>query len=556
VRTGRTTLALALALPALAALALGPARDDARSQAPARPNIVLIETDDQTVESMRVLTRVRALIGDEGATFENSFASFALCCPSRATTLTGQYAHNHGVLGNAPPEGGYAKLDSTNTLPVWLQRAGYYTAHLGKYLNGYGRANPREIPPGWSEWRGSVDPSTYRFNGYTLNENGTLTTYQRYQTDLYADKAVEIVTRRAREAQPFFLWVAFLAPHSGAPRDADDPRNLATARPADRHRNRFAAEALPAPPSFNEADVSDKPAAIRNRPLLQPARIAAVREMYQQRLESLLAVDEAVDRIVGSLRASGELDNTLIVFTSDNGFFHGEHRVPNGKVLLYEPSIRVPLLMRGPGVPRGVRLVQPVVNVDVAPTIVAAARATPGRRLDGRSLLGLLRDQGRHWGRDVVLERGPGPATFTAIRTPRYLYAEHGSGERELYDLAADPDQLTSRHGDAAYARIRSELARRLLALRNCAGSACQSGPRVVARASCLRGRPRVTVSGPDVALVTRLDLLVRGRRVASDTRRPFALTLRAVPRGATLRARTSYADGRLLTQDRRAPRC
>ena len=255
--TGRTLLGFGLVVLAALVLALGrDAASSAPAQTAAKPNIVLIETDDQTVESMRVLTRVQALIGTEGATFDNSFASFALCCPSRATTLTGQYAHNHGVLGNAPPDGGYTKLDGANTLPVWLQRAGYYTAHLGKYLNGYGRENPREIPPGWSEWRGSVDPSTYRFNGYTLNENGTLTTYARYQTDLYAEKAVEIVTRRAREAQPFFLWVAFLAPHSGAPRDTDDPRNLATARPADRHRNRFANEPLPTPPSFNEADVS------------------------------------------------------------------------------------------------------------------------------------------------------------------------------------------------------------------------------------------------------------------------------------------------------------
>jgi N-acetylglucosamine-6-sulfatase len=201
------------------------------SAAQAPPNVLVIMTDDQTVESVRVMTNVKRLLRDRGATFANSFVTYALCCPSRATFLTGQYAHNHGVLGNVPPAGGYAKLDHTNTLPVWLQDAGYYTAHLGKYLNGYGRADPTEIPPGYDEWRGSVDPSTYRFYGYKLNENGRLTTYETYQTDLYAQKAARIIRRRAPSAQPFFLWVAFLAPHSGGPREPDDPADHPTPVP-------------------------------------------------------------------------------------------------------------------------------------------------------------------------------------------------------------------------------------------------------------------------------------------------------------------------------------
>jgi len=130
-----------------------------------RPNIVVLETDDQTLAEMEVLPNVRRLIGDQGVTFNNNFDSFSLCCPSRATFLTGQYSHNNGVRGNAPPQGGYAALDTSNTLAVWLQRSGYYTVHLGKFLNGYGRTNPTEVPPGWSEWRGSVDPSTYRYYG-------------------------------------------------------------------------------------------------------------------------------------------------------------------------------------------------------------------------------------------------------------------------------------------------------------------------------------------------------------------------------------------------------
>jgi N-acetylglucosamine-6-sulfatase len=471
---------LLAALVATAVLLPGAADEPqhAGAQAPPRPNIVVIMTDDQTAESVRVMANVRRLLVERGTSFTNSFTVYPQCCPSRATFLTGQYAHNHGVLGNSPPAGGYIKLNHANTLPVWLASSGYYTAHIGKYLNGYGGRDPREIPPGWTEWRGSVDPSTYRYTGYTLNENRTLTTYAGYQTDVYATKAAEIILRRAPLAQPFFLSVAFLAPHSGAPADPDDPgAGIVTPSPAPRHRNAFAAEPLPRPPSFNEADVSDKPSGIRNRSLLPPTRISAIRENYQQELESLLAVDEAVARIVGALQASGELANTLVIFTSDNGFFHGEHRVAQGKNLPYEPAIRVPLALRGPGVPAGLRLGQRVANVDLAPTIVDAANATPGRLLDGRSLLPLLASPATPLARDLLVERGPGEDPYAALRTNRYLYVEYASGARELYDLATDPYQLRSRHADPAYASVRSNLAARLARMRTCRGANCRTAP-------------------------------------------------------------------------------
>jgi N-acetylglucosamine-6-sulfatase len=258
----RLGLAIAALLALVAGVIVGAQQDGVSAQAATtpKPNILVIETDDQTLAEMEVLPSVKRLIGDQGVTFDNNFASFSLCCPSRATFLTGQYPHNNGVRGNALPEGGYEKLNSSNTLPVWLQRAGYYTAHLGKYLNGYGRRNPLEIPPGWSEWRGSVDPATYRFYGYTLNENAVLTTYcaipepSCYQTDVYRDKANEIIRRRAPEG-PFFLWVAFLADHSGGPREPGDPPNQATPDPAPRHRDLLEGRPLPQAPNFNEADV-------------------------------------------------------------------------------------------------------------------------------------------------------------------------------------------------------------------------------------------------------------------------------------------------------------
>jgi arylsulfatase A-like enzyme len=471
-----------IAVAALATLALGGlvliAGGAAPAAAPTRPNVVLLMTDDQTLESMRVMPNVRGLLAEQGTTFDRNYVSFSLCCPSRATLLTGQYPHNNGVMANRPPNGGYRRLDGSNTLPVWLQRAGYRTIHVGKYLNGYGTDDPTEIPPGWSEWYGSVDPSTYRFYGYTLNENGRLVTYERaYQTDVYARKAVGFIQRRAPGTQPFFLSVAFLAPHSGGPREPSDPVGQATPVPAPRHRNDFASAPLPRPPDFNERNVSDKPVGIRSRPLLTQSRIRKIRENYQQRLESLLAVDEAVAKIVAALRHAGELDDTLIVFTSDNGFFHGEHRVPAGKVLLYEPSIRVPLIMRGPGIPAGLRLTQRVANIDLAPTIVDAAGGSAGRVMDGRSLLPLFADPQLTLGRDLLVERGPGTGTFAAVRAPGYLYAEYGNGEEELYDLARDPYELQSRHADPAYASVKADLALRLAHLRACSGPTCRTRP-------------------------------------------------------------------------------
>jgi arylsulfatase A-like enzyme len=556
----------ALAFLALAALvaAQGSAAPVARAET-AQPNIVVVMTDDQTVESMRVMENVQRLLVARGTSFENSFASLSLCCPSRATFLTGQYAHNHGVLGNAAPAGGYEMFDGTSTLPVWLQQAGYYTAHVGRYLNGYGRANPTEVPPGWSEWHGAVDPSSYQYYRYTLNEDGKLRVYgsgaASYQTDVYARKAVEIVRRRAAAEHPFFLSVAFLAPHAGGPYEGDRPRP--TALPARRHRGRFAAEALPVPPSFNEADVSDKPRLIRRLPLLGAKQIADITAGYRLELESLLAVDEAVAAIVEELRRSGELSRTLILFTSDNGFFHGEHRIPLGKSKLYEPSVRVPLVLRGPGVPQGARLRQPVVNADLAPTILEAAGAQPGQRLDGRSLLPLLRDRGLWWGRDILLEgpgNGPAKRAFVALRTPRYVYAERLTGEVELYDLARDPYQLSSLHANPALAEVRVDLARRLTRLRDCAGSRCREGPPIVARLRVQGGCPgavaEVGLTDDGTGYVTRADFLLNGSWAAADRKAPFRVVLPLPTRPSPLRVHALLFDGRKVTKDRMLPAC
>jgi N-acetylglucosamine-6-sulfatase len=547
-----------------------------------RPNVLILETDDQTVESLRVMGNVQRLLAAEGTTFANSFVGNSLCCPSRATLLTGQYSHNNGVFSNQLPSGGYYKLDNANTLAVWLQRAGYHTAQVGKYLNAYGTRNPNEMPPGYSEWHGTVDPSTYRFYRTTFNDNGVLTTTgpatdpSQYLTDVVAARAEEMVRRLAAGDRPFFMWTAFLAPHSGGPPEPDDPQGLATPNVAPRHRNRFANEPLPTPPSFNEGDMSDKPLSMRRRRLLTNAQINRIREMYRQRLESLLAVDEGIARIVEALRQSGELDDTLIVFTDDNGFFHGEHRVSNGKVLIYEPSIRVPLILRGPGVPRGQTRRQLVSNVDLAPTILSLARATAGRAVDGRSLLPLAADRGLEYGRDLLIERAPSndPAqNVVAIRSRNYLYAEYANGDRELYDLRRDPFQLNSRHADPGYAPIRFALARRLAALRRCRGRPCSAGPRVLlgfrfrdglaGRGQCVADRLRVNLAASGAARATGALFYVDGRFAGRDTRRPF---VRVISRAAlrpgnasamrTIRARVTLGDDRAVTVERRVRVC
>ena len=578
----RAALAVTIVLLALIGAAVAGSGTGTAQSSDERPNVLVIETDDQTVESMRVMPNVQRHLARKGATFTNSFVNFALCCPSRAGLLTGQYGHNNGILGNQPPSGGYDKLDHSNVLPVWLQQAGYRTIHLGKYLNGYDINEDRtSVPQGWSEWHGSLDPTTYRFYNYTLNENGTLVTYganrdpRFYQTDFYARRASELIEREAGEPGPFFMWTAFLAPHSGGPRTSDDPDNQGTPDPAPRHRNAFRNEPLPRPPSFNEADVSDKPRGIRNRNRIGANRIAGIRENYRQRLESLLSVDDAVLSVLTALRESDQLDNTVVVFTSDNGFFHGEHRVPSGKVLPYEPSIRVPLVVRGPGVPRGLRLDQLVSNIDVTATVVDYADARAGREMDGRSLRKLFGDDDLEFGRDLLVE-GPGQGeantpSFSAIRTHRFVYVEYRTGDRELYDLAADPYQLQSRHTDPRYAGLRGALAERLANLKGCSGSSCRARPEISVKVryrkgrtkggkSCALGNVRLVVLGADRGDLTRADFYVDGRRLGRDRSSPFTKLVRTkhLDRGeaAHIRTRVLLEHDRVLTRDRRVRVC
>jgi N-acetylglucosamine-6-sulfatase len=580
-RGGRGAEALVAAcLVAGALLAAPPA-----APAAARPNVVVLMTDDQTVEQLRVMSNVRGLLAAQGTTYRNSFVSYPLCCPSRATFLTGQYPHNHRVLYNGAPTGGFRRLNHENTLPVWLHDAGYYTGHLGQYLNGYFIGVARKPPPpGWNEWGAAIDPSSSQMYGYTLNENRTLVTYGHdpvdYQTDVLAAKSVDFIRRKARAKAPFFLNVWFLAPHLEIPEGQTEgggaPSQLGrNPRPAPRHEGAFLLEPPPMPPSFDEEDVSDKPQFIRNNPRLTEGALPDVIQRYRDALASLLAVDDAVGTIVSALSAVGELNRTVIIFTSDNGFFYGQHRIPSGKYLPYEEAIRVPLIIRGPGFARGASVYRPVANIDLAPTIARIAGAKTGRTVDGITLLrGGSNGLRQAPGRDLLIATGANNELFHyhGIRTPNYLYVEHSNGSKELYDMRADPYQLQNRVTDGRYARIRGILAGRLQSLRRCKGDACRKGPRTVLRVrsarrkrgrGCLRKPLVASLRGRDVRIVDRANFRVAGGGGALLGVReegPFRVN---VPgrrlkgrRSATVRAGVELIDGRSVTLSRRAKLC
>jgi N-acetylglucosamine-6-sulfatase len=474
---------LGAAIGALACLLAGLSGCGGGSSA-ARPNVVVIMTDDQTLHDLRFMPKTRKLVGGAGATFDNYFVSYPTCCPSRATLLTGEYAHNHGVLGNNAPQGGYYKFDNQDALPVWLQRAGYYTIHIGKYLNQYGDRNPAEVPPGWSDWHGATGERARRYWGYPLNDNGAVHTYGKpqvetpalYQTDVYSRLATNAIRREAGK-HPFFLNVWTLAPHAEGPYPGQRSQRP---RPAPRDNGAFANQPLPVTPAYNEADVSDKPSTVRALPPIRSRHTLELR--YRARLASLLAVDDLVGNVIATLRDTGQLDNTYVFFTSDNGFFNGEHRIDRGKELPYEPSVHLPLLLRGPGIPAGGTSDAMVANIDLAPTILQATGANATKPVDGESLLPLARHPARRSNRPILLEDPVSGISlkslyhpYEGVRTRRYLYVEYANGERELYDLARDPFQLSNQAENPAFAVRRRKLAGLVARLRHCRGADCRA---------------------------------------------------------------------------------
>jgi N-acetylglucosamine-6-sulfatase len=446
-----------------------------------RPNIIFILTDDLDFASAQKMPQLRSQLIEEGTSLENAFVSYPLCCPSRATILTGLYAHNHDVKGNNLPYGGFQKFRNEgleeNTIAVRLQESGYRTAYFGKYLNGYpGEEDPAYVPPGWDKWHAIERKNTYSeetentYSEYDLNENGEVVSYGKrpkdYLTDVLSSKAIEYLQGATEHSEPFFLYLAPNAPHLPA-------------TPAKRHRNAFAEEAAPRPPSFNEEDVSDKPLWLRHRQSISEGEVSNIDKRYRRRLESMLAVDEMVGALIQELEAAGKLQNTFIFLTSDNGWYQGEHRIHIEKSYPYEEAARVPLFVRGPEITPDSKVQKLALNTDLAPTLAELAGVE--YLADGRSLVPLLRGEEPPSQRTAILlegfgeyfDVGSGPPAYRAVRTESHKYVEYVNGERELYDLEADPDELENVYESADPSLIEN-LKTKLDALGSCVEAGCR----------------------------------------------------------------------------------
>ncbi|WP_221461733.1 sulfatase family protein [Streptosporangium saharense] len=448
-----------------------------------RPNIVFILVDDQEAGDLQKFPNIWNELVRGGTSFEHFFVSNSWCCPSRSSILRSQYVHSHGVLTNTAPEGGFTKFHTSDlersTIGTWMKAAGYRTGLMGKYLNHYpgGAAEPTFVPPGWDEWDVPVR-KLYNEYGYTLNENGTLRPYGSadadYLPDVLSQKANAFVSRAGSE--PFFLYLAPIAPHN--------PSNCAA-----RHRDAFAGATAPRTPSFDQEDVSAEPHWLSSRERFSERTIEGIDERYRRRLRAMLGVDDLVGSLVETLRLAGKLDNTYLFFASDNGFHLGQHRLAQGKTTPFDESIRVPLVVRGPGVRAGGSVGEMAANVDLAPTFAQLGGATPAAFAEGRSLLPLLRGQRpAPWRQNVLLEfyrptnlssarQTPVPA-YQGMRTARYTFVRYSTGEYQLYDNGRDPYQLYNLAARVPPSVI-TDFNRQLDTLASCSGAACRTADSV-----------------------------------------------------------------------------
>ncbi|HEX3317288.1 MAG TPA: sulfatase [Solirubrobacteraceae bacterium] len=498
-----------------------------------RPNILVVMTDDEAATDLGGMPNVQRLLERQGTTFADAVDSFPLCCPARATFITGQYAHNHGVAGNFWPYGWYGMKNRGNTLPRWLQKSGYTTALIGKWLNGYGAVDAHgEIPKGFDIWRGLLDVSAYDYFNFVMNVDRRLRTWgdsvyakklvefakvevtkqtgglqailaqlqkvfgpppysywgsadpQDYSPDVTGKITEGLVRNQARSRKPFFIWWAPAAPHREdvsvtlLGRPGDDPR------PPPRYDDLSKQFTLPRPPSFNVPD--DTVANMCDHaPKLNDNAVQQLQLDYEGRSGSLLAVDDHVKRLISILRETHQLRNTLIVFVSDNGWLQGQHAIPGDKYLPYDASLRVPFIVRGPGVRRGQTVHGQVSNIDFAPTLLSYAHAKAGRTMDGVSLVPTIRRPARRPRRTIEIEAtaplfmGDVPNNawdrpWSGVRTDRWTYVRYKeAGDEQLFDRTADPFELHNLATDPAYAAIKTSLAARLAKLAHCKGQSC-----------------------------------------------------------------------------------
>lgn len=461
-------------VPAGCGLVAGPTRTPVGARPDTRPNIVFVLTDDLTVNLLRFMPNVRAL-QRSGTTFGNHFVVDSLCCPSRAAIFTGKYPHHTGVFTNTGPDGGYKAYNRygnpRESFAVALHRAGYRTGFFGKYLNGYAARYPGAR--GWDDWHATGRRGYYGYN-YRLRDNGSITRHGNrpadYLTEVLSRKASAFIKRSADSGKPFMMEVATFAPHwpaIPAPRDVGKLRGLRAPRAA----------------SFNKR-VKNTPRWLSTVPAISARTFPRLDRVFRKRALSVLAVDRMVGRLRQQLRRSGVANNTYVVFSSDNGYHIGQHRLRRGKQTAFDHDIKVPLIVAGPGVPVGRKRSVMTSSIDLCPTFEAIGKAKIGRGVDGVSLLPLW--HGRHpktWRHAVLIEHHNSdgrrtsdpdyqtalhgdPPDYEAVRTTRALYVEYGDGEREYYNLKRDPAELTNRAQTAPRYRI-ARLHRLLKRLKN-----------------------------------------------------------------------------------------
>jgi N-acetylglucosamine-6-sulfatase len=410
------------------------------------PDVVVILTDDQRTDTLMSMPSVRRLLVDQGTRFTEAHVPNSLCCPSRATILTGLYSHNNGVWANSGPHGGWRMFvkngDEKRTIAVTMQRAGYRTALIGKYLNQFGRLAPVGYSPvGWNNFQGMrVKNASAAYYNYRLGNSPKFfgEGAQDYSTDVLAHRAVNFIWSTPRD-KSLFLYFAPYAPHApflAAPRDWGAlVGKLPTYRPAS-----------------STASLADKPAYMRGRAVIPQQKVDHVR---LGQYESLIAVDEAVSAIVAALEHSDRLRDTMIVFMSDNGYLDGDHRL-FGKNVPYQQATSIPLVIRWDGRLRaGVVDNRMTGNIDIAATIADAAGTT--MKTDGQSLLGSQRRSG------LVLEAGAAggrlhrPA-YCGWRDADWLFVHYSTGEEELYSVPNDPQELHNLASDPAHSAVLASL--------------------------------------------------------------------------------------------------
>jgi arylsulfatase A-like enzyme len=438
-----------------------------------RPNILMITSDDLSTLDVKYMPHVRRLIGDQGVTFGDAIAPTPLCVPARASLMSGQYAHNHRATSISGVAGGYGRFDQQDTIAQALQADGYDTLMTGKYMNGYGRDNPpTQVPPGWTDWRATVDPSTYNFYAPKINHNGVLRRHHGYTTSIMSRQADDMLRSPERERRPWFAWVSYVAPHDGGP---DNPASkgwsFKTTVPDRRDLRRYTHLGLPHRPDlFHHGQVPHASPSLRHIPRDERHQVMLV---HRRRVQAAQAVDRAVASQIRTLRRTGQLADTIVIFGADNGYATGEHDIV-GKLWEYDEIERIPLLMRGPGIPVHRRVDTAITNPDIAATILQAAGATSLRPLDGVGMLPWL-DQPTQWrvtpveGYAVDGQR----RLYVGVRLGPWTYVQYSAGGEEMYDRATDPYEMHDLVGDPAYAAQLQQMRALTAEYENCAGDSC-----------------------------------------------------------------------------------